>query len=247
MLAKAAANRCPLGGLDRPAASLIVTLDLARPRPVLSDRALSRVAQSLSTFGLAQTRRSITGPEEIGRWPAKPCLISSCRRYPTSSPPAFCRTAPVSLPRRLTQPGTRQLGGRLLAGTAGGVHLSRVMCHRTIRRDAAEIARRVCVTLVDPLESVARPDEWGTTWRSGPSSSLCWVQPLRLTWRLHRRAGAAARKRSGARDRWLAACKDADELEIGRFRNPAARRQSSPAARGASWVGPGIAAGGVGG
>jgi hypothetical protein len=36
------------------------------------------------------------------------------------------------------------------------------MCHRTIRRDAAEAAGRVCVTLVDPLRAVARPDEWET-------------------------------------------------------------------------------------
>ena len=35
--------------------SMIVTLDLARPRPGLSDRVPSCVAQSLSTFGLAQT------------------------------------------------------------------------------------------------------------------------------------------------------------------------------------------------
>jgi hypothetical protein len=55
-----------------------------------------------------------------------------------------------------------------LAGTAGDVHLSRVMCHRTIRRDAAEAARRVCVTLVDPLGSVARPDEWETNMPIGP-------------------------------------------------------------------------------
>ena len=42
------------------------------------------------------------------------------------------------------------------------------MCHRTIRRDAAEAARRVCVTLVDPLGSVARPDEWETNMPIGP-------------------------------------------------------------------------------
>jgi hypothetical protein len=55
-----------------------------------------------------------------------------------------------------------------LAGTAGNVNLSRVMCHRTIRRDAAEAARRVCVTLVDPVGSVARPDEWETNMPTGP-------------------------------------------------------------------------------
>jgi len=54
-------------------------------------------------------------------------LIPGLRRYPAGSPPPFRRTAPVSLPRRLTQPENE--AARLPAARRdrpGDVHLSRV-------------------------------------------------------------------------------------------------------------------------